>query len=275
MVPLASLNRIKAQLEAMKVEMDEKEAEHRKAVDKLEEEIVHLQGQLADAHEELDDCKEQLEMYEENRDTRREALMEKEITTLHTQLRVAVKERDTLEVVVQSVQDEYARSTTSGLSKRAFEALSNLMASNSGAAMSPRRADGGDDGDGGAAGGEEKSVAFETPGHSSAVVAGAADLARNNLAAITMMQQANAREEELKRQLTKTKKEKERAMKVIMCIIGKDRLQEHLRLHSGQQDILTSLVEAVAPGGNLSHIHSGLKYVNLVSSGHLSTLSIT
>jgi hypothetical protein len=70
------------------------------------------------------------------------------------------------------------------------------------------------------------------------------------------VQKASAREAELERQLLKARKEKERALKVIMTIIGADRVQEHLRMHAGQKDILTSLVDACAPGGSLSHFQA-------------------
>jgi hypothetical protein len=46
-----------------------------------------------------------MSQYEENRDTRREVIMEKEITQLQAQLRNTLKERDTIRVTMESMQE--------------------------------------------------------------------------------------------------------------------------------------------------------------------------
>jgi hypothetical protein len=46
-----------------------------------------------------------MSQYEENRDTRREVIMEKEITQLQAQLRNTLKERDTIQVTMESMQE--------------------------------------------------------------------------------------------------------------------------------------------------------------------------
>ena len=69
----------------------------------------------------------------------------------------------------------------------------------------------------------------------------------------------SAREADLIDQLLKEKRDKEKAVKLLITLIGKDRVREHLRLHGSSSDILESLVTAFSLGGNMYHLRGESK----------------
>jgi len=183
---------------------------------------------------------------------------------------------------------EYTREKTYGLSSKAIDAMASLVHANAPQQLpmqspmspspmqmqmqSPMQVSFGGDTvgtDAGAGDGDDDYGIFAnpdvqvTPNASHSRSAGtlsnsgsAAVQASAGASALVNVQMTSARETELERQLLKARKEKERALKVIMTIIGAERVQEHLRMHAGQKDILTSLVDACAPGGSLSHFQA-------------------
>jgi len=185
---------------------------------------------------------------------------------------------------MQSMQEEYAREKTSGLSSRAIDAMTGLarvgiIGNSPVAGTAPAQAALGTDDGVGLTGGafddgddsgdddgyamfdsptpNDKNTSLHTPSTNNSKVSGsAASEVKAGITTLSLVQQTSARESELERQLLKAKKEKERALKVIITIIGRERLQEHLMLHSGQKDILTTLVDACQPGGSLAHFRS-------------------
>lgn len=60
------------------------------------------------------------------------------------------------------------------------------------------------------------------------------------------------REKELEKQLLKAKRDKDKALKLIIHVIGKDRIAEHLQQHAGDPDLLDSLVEKLGGHGSPS-----------------------
>ena len=50
------------------------------------------------------------------------------------------------------------------------------------------------------------------------------------------------REKDLEKQLIKAKKDKDKSLKLLIQLIGKDRIAEHLQQHAGEGDVLDSLV---------------------------------
>jgi hypothetical protein len=74
----------------------------------------------------------------------------------------------------------------------------------------------------------------------------------------------------LEGQLFKTHKEKEKALKLVMAIIGPERVAEHLRRNAGRENILDSLITAFGPEGRYRHAFnfgaSSMYGVNSMSS---------
>lgn len=83
-------------------------------------------------------------------------------------------------------------------------------------------------------------------------------------ASVQEAMQRGEREKDLEKQLIKAKKDKDKALKLLIQLIGKERIAEHLQKHAGEGDILDSLVAHFAgtlnngtgDGSNISPSHN-------------------
>lgn len=64
------------------------------------------------------------------------------------------------------------------------------------------------------------------------------------------------REKDLEKQLVKVKKEKDKALRLLISLIGKDRIADHLQQHAGAPDLLDSLVTAFGSHNGHSYGHT-------------------
>ena len=55
----------------------------------------------------------------------------------------------------------------------------------------------------------------------------------------------------------KAKKDKEKALKLLIQLIGKEKLQKHIQTHAGSPDLLDSIVQAFGTATTIHHRTSG------------------
>ncbi|CAE7471756.1 unnamed protein product, partial [Symbiodinium microadriaticum] len=65
-----------------------------------------------------------------------------------------------------------------------------------------------------------------------------------NIGSVEAAMRRSEREKDLEKQLVKAKKDKDKALKLLIQLIGKERVAEHLQQHIGEADVLESLVSA-------------------------------
>lgn len=79
---------------------------------------------------------------------------------------------------------------------------------------------------------------------------GGDDLKQQTASNVHEAMKRGEREKDLEKQLIKAKKDKDKALKLLIQLIGKERIAEHLQKHAGDGDILDSLIASF--GGSCS-----------------------
>lgn len=66
----------------------------------------------------------------------------------------------------------------------------------------------------------------------------------NNIGTVEAAMRRSEREKDLEKQLVKAKKDKDKALKLVIQLIGKERIADHLQQHAGEADVLDSLISS-------------------------------